>query len=182
MKKFKIISREILINEKFCHIEKQVVEFPNGGKGDWFVDMKGDAVLVVPVTPEGEVVLQKIYKHGCGEIIVEFCAGMVDEGETPENAVQRELMEETGYSAEKFVKVGEIFANPTGAQMKYHIFVALDAKKIGSQELEEAEQIETFTVSSLKKAGDFLTDPQTITCASAITALKFTEKYFDKKT
>ncbi len=171
----------MLVDHQYCRVEKQIVELPNGEKGEWFVDLKGDAALIVPVTLEGEIVLQKTYKHGCGEIIVEFCAGMVDTGETPETAAKRELMEETGYSAEKFIKIGEIFTNPTGAKMKYHIFVALNAKKTEHQELEDTEQIETFTVKNLQEVSNFLTNPKTITCASALSALKFAEKYFDKK-
>jgi len=180
MKKFKTISREIIVDEKYCRIEKQIVKLPNGEKVDWFIDLGVDAVFIVPVKKNGEVLLQKSYKHGGGEIVTEFCAGMIDAGESEETAAQRELLEETGYVAEKLIKIGEIFANPTGAKMKYHFFVGLNACENKKQGLDSSEQIEVFSVKNLAEAGEILTDSKTKTSSAAIAALKFAEKYFDK--
>jgi 8-oxo-dGTP pyrophosphatase MutT (NUDIX family) len=181
MKKFRILSREMLVDDKFCKIEKQIVKLPNGKMGKWFINLTCNAVLIVPIKKNGEVLLQKSYKHGCGEIVTEFCAGMIDDGESVKDAAERELLEETGYVAERLIKVGENFSDPTGSKMKYHFFVALNVEKTNNQELEDEEQIEVFTVKNLKKVGKLLTDSEIKTSSGAISALKFAEKYFDKK-
>ena len=110
MKKFKVLSRKVLIDSPFCPVEKQVVELPDGQTCDWYLNTSNDAVIVVPFLETGEVLLQRGYKHGSGEVITEFCAGLIDDGETPLETAKRELLEETGYAG-NLKQSGEIFAN-----------------------------------------------------------------------
>lgn len=123
MQKFKILTREIVLDERYCPIEKQLVELPNGKTADWFVNKTPDAVIVIPILKNGRIVLQKSYKHGCGEFIWEFPAGMMDQEHCETKCAERELLEETGLKGE-LEKTGETFANATGAEMRYHFFVA----------------------------------------------------------
>jgi len=173
MKPFKILSREIILDNPYCPIEKHIVELPDGTQGEWFVNTASDAVIVIPVLKTGEILLQKNYKHGSGHIITEFCAGMIDPGETPEQAATRELLEETGHSAESFTRLGEAFANPTGSSMKYHFFLAQNCEKVSDQSLDTAEQIEIFTVKNAEEAKKLLTDPATHTSSATLSALTF---------
>ncbi len=175
MKPFKILKKERLVNSPFCCIEKQLVELPNGSTADWFVSLSSDAVIVIPIMTDGSVVLQQQYKHGGGEIVTEFCAGMVDEGETPAQAAARELQEETGYTAEEFIHLKTVFSNPTGSRMKYHYFLAKDAKLTAQTNLEPAEQIEVLKLPSLKAAREYLLKPETLTTAGMIGALSLVE-------
>lgn len=144
MKPFKIISREKVLDSKWMPIEKQIVELPNGKQSEWFINTNSDAIIIIPFLKNGQILLQKNYKHGCGTIITEFCAGMIDKNETPQKAAQRELLEETGYQAKKIIKIGESFSNPTGSIMKHHFFIGMDCEKIAEQIPEETEQIELF--------------------------------------
>ncbi len=173
MKKFKILSKEKLIDSKYCPVERHEVEFPDGGKGEWFVNTSADAVIVVPITEDGKVILQRSYKHGGGEKVVEFCAGMIDEGETPEVAATRELQEETGFAAESLEKIGEVFANPTGSSMKYHFFLARNCSLNGEQDLDPSEQIEVFFVEDWEEAKALLTDSGTVTSSATIAGVGF---------
>lgn len=150
MKPFKIRSKEVLIDSIYMPVEKQIVEFPNGEVGEWFVNTHGDAVIVLAKTKEGQFILERCYKHGCQSIVVEFCAGMIDPGETPEQAAKREFREETGYRCGTLKKVGEVYANPTGSQMKYHFFIATECEYDGPQQLEGAEQIEVLKLDSIE--------------------------------
>ncbi|MCF7917715.1 NUDIX hydrolase [Candidatus Gracilibacteria bacterium] len=127
------------------------------------------------------MLLQKAYKHGSREIITEFCAGMIDEGETPIQAAKRELSEETGYASSQWEKIGEVFANPTGSEMKYHFFLAGNCNQMKSPQQDEAEQIETFLVKSFEKARELLTNPKTITSSATMAALVFAEGSVRKK-
>ncbi len=173
MKPFKILSREKILDNPYCPIEKQIVELTTGDKAEWFVNKASDAVIIIPVLKTGEVLLQKNYKHGSGKIVTEFCAGMIDPGETPEQAAPRELLEETGHTAESFTKLGEVFANPTGSSMKYHFFRAENCEKSGNQSLDEAEQIEVFSVKNIAEARKLLTDSETHTSAGTLAVMGF---------
>jgi ADP-ribose pyrophosphatase len=176
MKKFKVLSKEKLIESQYCPVERHEVEFPDGGKGEWFVNTSADAVIVVPITTEGKVILQRSYKHGGGEEVVEFCAGIIDEGETPEVAAARELQEETGFKSERFEKIGEVFANPTGSSMKYHFFLARNCSQNGTQDLDPSEQIEVFFAEDWASAVELLTDSQTTTSSATIAGIGFANR------
>lgn len=134
----------------------------------------------MPITSDGEVLLQRTYKHGASSIVIEFCAGMIEENEDPLEAAKRELEEETGYTSESIYKVGEPFANPTGSVTRFHFYVALDCKPTGCMCFDEAEQIENFTVSSLEEARDLLLHPDTLTASPAITALCYAQHFLQK--
>ncbi len=180
MKKFRILSREKLLDSKFFPLEKQTVEFPDGRKGEWFVKTSPDAVIVFPVLSSGEILLQRAYKHGGGEIVTEICAGLLDSGETPTEAAQRELREETGYKAKKFQKIGECFGDPTAASMRYHFFLATGCVHAGAQELDDSEQIEVFTVSDFTAAQTLLTSGKVHTSAATLAMLPMVESFFGK--
>lgn len=173
MKKFTVTSSEKIVDEPFCHIEKQTVVFPDKTTGDWFVHHSNDAVIVIPQAKDGQILLQKNYKHGSAHIVTEVCAGIIDEGETPEKAAQRELQEETGFTAESFVFLGTTFANPTSSPMKYHFFLGKNITKTDTQSLESAEQIEPFWAKSIESAKAILSDKNTQTSSATMAAFGF---------
>lgn len=173
MKPFPIISQERLIDEKYCRIDKHKVALPNGKEGDWFIKVSNDAVVVLPLLDSGEVLLQKTYKHGAGQVIIECCAGMVDDDEEPEAAAHRELLEETGYMAGNLEFLDSVYANPTGANMQYHFYVARGCTKVTEPQLDDAEQIENIIVPSLEEAKEMLTDGQLMTSAATRALLSY---------
>ena len=156
MKPFKVLKTERLLNETFCRIDKDRVEFPNGEQGDWFVSQTNDAVIIIPILKNGEVLLERTYKHGCGEIIYEFPAGLIDDGEAPETAAARELLEETGYAAEKLTLLGELFSSPTGSAMKHIYYLGENCERVSDPDLEPAEQIEVELLPDLETTKKFL--------------------------
>ncbi len=172
MKKFKVLSRKVLIDSPFCPVEKQVVELPDGQTCDWYLNTSNDAVIVVPFLETGEVLLQRGYKHGSGEVITEFCAGLIDDGETPLETAKRELLEETGYAG-NLKQSGEIFANATGSTMKYHFFIADGCRKVADQKLDKAEQIECFTVKNIIEAQKLLSTSDVKTTAATMAVFGF---------
>lgn len=194
MKKFKILSSKLLIDEQYCKIEKQRVITHLGKEIDWFVSHNSDAVIIVPLFKTGEVMLQKTYKHGAQSFIIEFPAGMIDEKEKPIHAAARELREETGLVSKNIKKVGSLLANPTGSPMRYHFFVAEECQMLAEKELDESEQTETFLVKNFEIATNYLLStmqpkglgikgPQVKfqTSSTTIAALPFVRKYLEKK-
>ncbi len=195
MKKFKILSKKLIVDEPYCKIEKQKVLTHNGAELDWFVRLNYDAVIVVPFFETGEVLLQKAYKHGAQSFIIEFPAGLLENPkESLKHAAARELREETGVVAKKITKIGSVLANPTGSPMRYHFFIAEGCQPIAEKELDDAEQTETFLVKDFETAENYLLStmqpkdlalkgPQVKfqTSTATIAALPFAKKYLEKK-
>jgi ADP-ribose pyrophosphatase len=115
---------------------------------------------VVAFTKNNEVVLVKQYRHGICDALLEFPGGVVEDGEDPLDGAKRELLEETGYSASRLIQVGQIYPNPALQTNTLHCFLALDAEKVGEQNLDAGEDIEVHLVPldelvEMAKQGEF---------------------------
>lgn len=106
----------------------------------------GTWVTIVALTKKQEVLLIKQYRHGAQKILWELPGGAVDEGEEPVQAAKRELLEETGYTSDNIIEVGRVSPNPASHTNLMHAYVALDARKVGDQSLDEIEEIEVYPI------------------------------------
>jgi 8-oxo-dGTP pyrophosphatase MutT (NUDIX family) len=102
-----------------------------------------DWVDVIALTAGLNIVLVDQYRHAVGQIRTEFPAGVVDNGEEPLAAIQRELLEETGYASEQWYPLGSALVNPALQTNRIHCFLALGAHKVAEQDLDEGEAIRT---------------------------------------
>jgi 8-oxo-dGTP pyrophosphatase MutT (NUDIX family) len=86
---------------------------PTGeAKGNFFYIASADWVNVVALSADGRLVLIRQFRHGSDEITLEIPGGIIDEGESPTEAARRELLEETGFAAEKLEVIGRVRSNP----------------------------------------------------------------------
>ena len=168
---FKVLKKQKLVDERYCCIEKQLVELENGATADWFLSISPDAAIVIPTLPNGEILIQSQYKHGSGKVVTEFCAGIIEKGETPLLGAQRELREETGHTSTKWHFLGKVLANPTSSSMHYHYFWAEDCRPTSEQDLDNAEQsIQLKTVKNTEQALEiFVQNPSGNTNFAALT-------------
>jgi ADP-ribose pyrophosphatase len=165
------------------HLHKNVridkCELPNGKVIDGFVLEYRDWVNVVALTKKREVVLVRQYRHGARKVILEIPGGVVDDGdESPVQAARRELLEETGYTSDAFIQIGCIYPNPANQTNLIYSFLALDAEKVGSQSLDETEDIEVElrpfeTVIAMAKNGELL---QSMQVSAMFFALAYLER------
>ena len=89
------------------------------------------------------MVLVRQYSHGAQKVILELPGGAMNaEDESPLHAARRELLEETGYTSDTFIQIGCVSPNPANQTNLIYSFLALDAEKVGSQHLDETEEIE----------------------------------------
>src|SRR5215218_1048491 len=88
-----------------------------------------DSVMVVPLREEGTVVLVKQYRYPVGATSLEFPAGALQEGEEPEAAARRELVEELGLEPERLERLGSFHQQVNVSGQRTHVFLAQDLRE-----------------------------------------------------
>lgn len=141
--KWEILHSQYLVDDHWLRLRSDKCRLPNGKIIDpFYITEYVDWVNIVALTPDQDIVLVRQYRHGRGRIALELPGGMIETGQTPELAAQRELIEETGYSSEKWIKLGSVCANPDSHTNLSHAYLALDAIFTREQQLDENEFIE----------------------------------------
>lgn len=112
---------------------------------DFFIIEPTNWVNVIALTDKQEIVLVKQYRYGTQTTTLEIPGGMIDEGELPQIAAQRELLEETGYEAKVWQMIGTTDPNPAIQNNKCYTFFAKDAYFTKLPELDSTEEIEVIT-------------------------------------
>jgi len=124
-------------------LDKQKFFNHKGQKVDFFFIEQPSWATVLPITENGNVLLVRQYKQGANRIIEELPSGIANfKGETPQKIAKRELLEETGYRADKIKSLGHGFMNSRNSQTKFYCFLAVGCKRVKSSQLDLNEQIE----------------------------------------
>ena len=123
------VSAQRLYEGKVINLRRDMVLLPNGNQASREVVEHPGAVAVVPVLPDGRVLMVRQFRHPVGEILLEIPAGKLSPGENPDDCALRELEEETGYLAGKLQRVTSIFTAPGFTDEVIHIYLASDLKK-----------------------------------------------------
>lgn len=110
----------------------------------YFVVEIPTSATALAITAENKILLVKQYRHPLGEVILEFPGGFVDPGETSEEGMRRELLEETGYAFGQVEWVGKVAANPGVLNNYTELFLATGGVKVQQQELDRNEEIEVL--------------------------------------
>ena len=134
-------STERIYDSPWCSLRRDMVTLPSGNLQEYHVIEIGPAVTVVPVLPDGRVLLIGQYRYPHGKTHWELPAGRLEDGEEPDAAARRELLEETGYAPSKLLALPGFY--PTNGISAHHAsaYVATDCTRIQNPDREEAEQI-----------------------------------------
>jgi 8-oxo-dGTP pyrophosphatase MutT (NUDIX family) len=120
---------------------------------DYYVLEYNNWVNAVAITEDGKVLMVNQYRHAAGIVSLEIPGGVIDDGETAQQAVRRELLEETGYQFDDFELLCVVYANPSTADNHTSCYLARGGKKVQDQHLEAQEEIvvQTFTIPEVKQ-------------------------------
>ncbi len=140
MKETRLETEEIF-QGRLLHVKRDRVQMPDGTEGvrEW-IDHPG-AAAVVPLLPDGRVVLVRQYRYGPGMTFLELPAGKFDGAERPEAVAARELEEETGYKAGILEPLGVLFNAVGYSNEAIHLYLARDLVET-RQTLDDGEFLE----------------------------------------
>lgn len=161
------ISSEPVYQGSFLNILRDTVLLPNGQQATREYVVHPGAVVVIALLDDGRVVLERQHRYPVGRVMVEFPAGKLDAGENPQYCGQRELLEETGYSATQWAYAGAMHLAIAYSDEVLHIYFA-KGLTLGERRLDEGESLDVFTATPaelLAMCGQGLvTDAKTLTC------------------
>ena len=176
---WKILGSKYLYRSNGVAVRIDQCEVPNGKVFEPYIIEAGMWVNVIALTKNREVVLVSQYRHGAGRVLLEIPAGVMDaEDDSPLQTAKRELLEETGYTSEKFFEVGCSYPNPATHTNMTYSFLALDVEHVGQQHLDETEEIEVSLVPfdefvAMAKRGEL---PQALHVSALFYALAYLER------
>ena len=152
----KTISSRLIFDGRVVHLYEDLVALPNGKtSGREYVKHIG-AVCVLPLTDDGQVVLERQFRYPFGEVLVEIPAGKLDRSdEDPHKAALRELQEETGLVASELTFIGDYYGSPAILGERIRMYLARGLSK-GQRHLDEDEFLEVFQMPLAEAVADVL--------------------------
>lgn len=152
LRKARILSSKQVYKGPVFGVRRDNVREPNGVRAIREVITHPGSVVVLPVLPDGRIVMIRQYRHATRMFLWELVAGRIDSGENPRQAAARELIEETGYRARRFRIFLDVFPTPGFLEERMHILLA-QGLTAGVAEPEEDEKItvKAFTRAQLDK-------------------------------
>ncbi|SJL84650.1 NUDIX hydrolase [Vibrio palustris] len=149
-------------------LTEQTMTLPNGHTLTHTTIEHPGAAVIIPVTEDGRIVVVNQYRPSLGKWMIEVPAGTMELGEEPLECAKRELEEETGYSAERFISLGQLTPMAGMCDEIQHLFVAyhLDHTQRYACDADEIIEVTTHTLEQLEQfiIEGKITDSKTIAC------------------
>ncbi len=137
---------EEVFHGRFLKVQCDTVRLPGGREATREFIRHPGAVMVVPLLPDGRLLLERQYRHPMGQVMLEFPAGKLDPQEAPLACGRRELREETGYRAREWAYAGVLHNAIAYSDEAIHILFARDLVA-GPASLDEGEFVECLALS-----------------------------------
>lgn len=136
------LKQEYLGEFRIFRLRRDQSRSPRTGQSHAFFVLEApDWVNIIPLTAEGNVIMIHQFRHGTEEVTLEVPGGMVDGDEDPGISAERELLEETGYAADKVIRLGSVAPNPAFLNNHCHSFLAENVRRVASPQLDGSEDI-----------------------------------------
>jgi 8-oxo-dGTP pyrophosphatase MutT (NUDIX family) len=122
---------------------EQDVTLPNGATIEGYILTEArDVGLAFAITEDERVLMVEQYKHGIGQNEVDLPAGYLDDNDSsPLAGTQRELLEETGYTSDDWLPLGDFVLNPNRSKNRFHYFLARNVRRVAEPHLDPTEEL-----------------------------------------
>ena len=161
------IGSETVHEGSFLHVKRDTVRLPDGKSATREYIVHPGAVVVVPLLDDGRVAMVRQYRYPIERVMTEFPAGKLDAGEDPLFCGQRELQEETGYTAREWAHAGAMHLAVAYSTEIIHIYFARGLT-VGNQQLDHEEFVELTTATPAQLLDwcrdGTVSDAKTLTC------------------
>ncbi len=147
----KQISREEIFHGVALHVVKDEIMLPDGTRSVREISLHNGAAAVIPILPDGRVIMERQFRYAHGRVMLEIPAGKLDTpDEPPLDGAKRELYEETGAVAESYTYLGSVAPSPALINEVIHIYMAEDIR-LGESHLDTGEflDVEYYTLDKL---------------------------------
>jgi ADP-ribose pyrophosphatase len=147
-----ILSSEMIYQGRVFGLRRDEVVEPSGLRATREVITHPGSVVVLPVLPDGRIVMIRQYRHATRQYLWELVAGRKEPEETPKQGAARELLEETGYRAKRYKVFLDVFPSPGFLEERMYLLLA-EGLTAGEAQPEEDEKIEVrpFKLKELKQ-------------------------------
>ncbi len=146
---FRTLSKTILLDlGRYLVVENHIIQLPDGRViPDWAWIITPDYVNIVARTSQGQFLCFRQTKYSVEGQTLSVPGGFLEPGEDPLAAAQRELQEETGYSAAQWISLGRFAVDGNRGNGRAYFYLALEAKPTGSTLADDLEEQELLLMS-----------------------------------
>jgi 8-oxo-dGTP pyrophosphatase MutT (NUDIX family) len=146
-KPWKTVSAEHIVDTPHFRLRRDTVKLPTGEVFSYYINESRGWVGIFCVTARGKVILNRQYKHGIGKYVLELPAGALEPGESPLDCAKRELLEESGYVAEKHELIRSFVIDPSASAGIMHLVYCENARRQGPKKVDPTERIRNRQVT-----------------------------------
>ena len=140
------LGSEIILNGRFLQVQRDLVRLPDGNQATREYIVHPGAVMVIAQMNDGRFVMERQYRYPVKRVMIEFPAGKLDAGECCLACAQRELLEETGFTAQEWARAGVLHPVISYSTEFIEVWFARGLTA-GPQKLDAGEFLEVFTAS-----------------------------------
>ena len=163
------MGSELLFQGKFLRAQRDTVRLPDGRSATREYVIHPGAVVIVPLLDDGRVVLERQFRYPVGQVMIEFPAGKLDAGEAPLLCGQRELLEETGYTAREWAYAGVMHLAVAYSTEIIHVYFARGTFARRARQLDHGEFLDVITAHGRPNWLEWcrdgtVSDAKTLTC------------------